>query len=227
MTQAIWETAPRNAAAEDELTSELGISPVVASVLASRGITTPSEARSFLWPSLADAHDPLLLPQMDEAVARLDRALQAGETILVHGDYDADGVTGTALLLRLLSKLGADVRYYIPNRVTEDFGLAPKTLRKAADDGVSLVLTVDCGTSSHEAAEEAARLGIDVLVTDHHEVDGALPQCLAVVNPRREDSAYPNRDLSGVGVAFKMGAALVTRRGLPLDSYRSAYLDLV
>ncbi|MGD8237613.1 MAG: single-stranded-DNA-specific exonuclease RecJ [Armatimonadota bacterium] len=227
MTQAIWETAPRNAAAEDELTSELGISPVVASVLVSRGIATPPEARSFLWPTLDDAHDPLLLPQMAEAVARLDRALQAGETILVHGDYDADGVTATALLLRLLSKLRADVRYYIPNRITEDFGITPKTLRKAADDGVTLVLTVDCGTSSHEAAEEAARLGIDVLVTDHHDVDGALPECLAVVNPRREDSAYPNRDLSGVGVAFKLGEALVTRRGLPLDSYQRAYLDLV
>ncbi len=227
MTQATWEIAPRNAAAEEELTAELDISPVLASVLVSRGVTTPSAARSFLWPSLDDIHDPLLLPQMDEAVARLDRALQAGEVILVHGDYDVDGVTATALLLRLLSRLGADVRYYIPNRLTEDFGLSARTVRKAVDQGVTLVLTVDCGTASHAAAEEAARHGIDLVVTDHHDIDGALPECLAVVNPRRDDSTYPNADLAGVGVAFKLGAALVKRRGLPLDSYRRAYLDLV
>ena len=227
MTQAIWETTPPDPAAEEELTSALDISAVLAGVLVGRGLKTPSEARAFLWPSADDIHDPLLLPQMDEAITRLDQALHAGEIILVHGDYDADGITGAALLLRLLAKLGADVRYHIPSRLTEDFGLAPETLHKAADQGVSLVLTVDCGSSSHEAAREATQLGIDLIVTDHHDIEGALPECLAVVNPRRDDSEYPNDAISGVGVAFKLGSALVKRRGLPIDSYRRAYLDLV
>jgi single-stranded DNA-specific DHH superfamily exonuclease len=227
MTQAIWEIAPRNAAAEAHLTSELQISPVVAGVLVSRGITTPSEARSFLWPTLEDAHDPMLLPQMEEAVARLDRAVQAGETILVHGDYDVDGVTATALLRRTLERLGGDVDWYIPSRLHEEFGVSPQTVRKAVRAGVGLIVTVDCGSACHEAAEEASRLGIDLVVTDHHQIDGALPDCVAVVNPRRSDSAYPNKELSGVGVAFKLGAALVKRRGLPLDSYRRGFLDLV
>jgi len=227
MSEYVWEVAPRDEAAERRLCAALRVSPVLAGVLAARGITEPDEARRFLHPSLDDTHDPHLLPAAQPAVERLSAALEAGEPILVHGDYDADGLTAAALFLRLLRKLGGRVACHIPSRLTDGFGVQAATVRRAAQEGVRLVLTADCGSTDSEALAEARRLGLDVIVTDHHEPgNGGGTDDALIVNPRLPGSAYPNRDLSGAGVAFKVGEALVARLSLPVESYRKAYIDL-
>lgn len=219
--------APRDSATERRLCAALGISPVLAGVLAARGVLEEDAARSFLHPSLDDTHDPHLLPAAGEATERLAAALKDDEPILVHGDYDADGLTAAALLLRLLRRLGGNVRCHIPSRLTDGFGLRPETVRQAAADGIGVVLTADCGSSDSEALAQARELGLDVIVTDHHEPgDDDDPAGALIVNPRLPESAYPNRQLSGVGVAFKLGEALVDRLRMPVDSYRRAYVDL-
>lgn len=222
-----WEVAARDQAAERRLCAALGISPVLAGVLAARAIVEEAAARRFLHPSLGDTHDPHLLPGAERAVQRLATALDADETILVHGDYDADGLTAAALFYRLLRKLGGEVRTYIPSRLRDGFGLRTATVRGAAAEGVGLLLTSDCGSSDVEALAEARRLGLDVIVTDHHQLgpDSVNDEAL-IVNPRHPDSAYPNKHLSGVGVAYKLGEALVEHLGMPVESYRKAYLDL-
>ncbi len=226
MIASVWEVPPRDPAAERHLAAALGVSPLVAAVLRRRGLAEPEAARAFLHPSLAQTHDCRRLRDIDRAVERLMRALQAAEPILIHGDYDADGVTAAALLYRLLSKLGARVSAFIPHRLEDGFGVQPETVRRAAEHGVQLILTADCGSSAAEAAETARHLGLDFIVTDHHEPPEVLPKDAIVVNPRRADCDYPYKDLSGVGVAFKLGEALVLRVGWPVESYRSAFVDL-
>jgi single-stranded-DNA-specific exonuclease len=153
-------------------------------------------------------HDPFLLDDMEQAVSRLREAIARREKILIFGDYDVDGISGTALLVRELSRLGSSPYYYIPNRLIEGYGLNKERIAKAQQEGITLILTVDNGISSHEEVRYAASLGIDVIVCDHHEPDGQLPLAVSVLNPKRENSKYPFRELSGVGVALKLMTAL-------------------
>ncbi|MFW6163070.1 MAG: single-stranded-DNA-specific exonuclease RecJ, partial [Planctomycetota bacterium] len=192
----------------DALAQALGVSPIVARVLLNRGVQTPEAARRFLSPELSGLHEPALLPDIDEAVARIRQAVTEGETILLYGDYDADGVTSLALLRLFFRMVGVEPEVYIPHRVDEGYGLHPDAVEAAAERGVGLIVTVDCGVGAVEAVDRARDLGIDVVVTDHHEPGRRVPRACAVVNPKLTGCLYPFRDLAGVGVAFKLAWAL-------------------
>ncbi len=185
-----------------------GIPAVVAQLLVSRGVTDPSVAREFLDPKLADLRDPQLLPGCAEAAGRIHRAARTGKRICIHGDYDVDGMTGTALLYMGLKLLGADVGYYVPHRLDEGYGLSAETIRAKAAEKVDLIVTVDCGIGSVEEAALAKQLGIDLIITDHHEPGSQLPEASVVVHPRLPGGGYPFGGLSGSGVAFKLAWAI-------------------
>jgi len=210
----------------DLLAREAGISPLLALILLNRGITTPQQAREFLTPSLGNLHDPYLLQDMDRAVARLDRAIAKGEPILVFGDYDVDGITGTALMVTVLRELGARVGYYIPARLQEGYGLNKTVLHRAAARGYKLILTVDCGITAVEEVEAGKEYGLDFIITDHHQPQEVLPPAAAVLDPKRDDCPYPFAELAGVGVAFKVVQALGESRGYGREWWQR-YLDLV
>lgn len=214
-----WVFRQQDALLAERLSQEKGFRPVVARILAARaGDFFASDAdfvehlAHFLSPKLAMLHDPFLLADMDAAVARIQYAIQKNEKIAIYGDYDSDGTTATALLVLLFQFLGhADVRYYIPHRLEEGYGLNEQALKNLAADGVRCVLTVDNGITALEEAEGAKRLGLDLVITDHHRPGSELPQACAVVNPNRADCPYPFKYLSGVGVAFKFAHALLKK----------------
>jgi single-stranded-DNA-specific exonuclease len=208
------------------LADQVDVSPLIARLLLNRGVTTAEEAERFLDPQLSDLHDPLLLPDCAEAVKEVVGAVERKEPILVHGDYDADGITASALWGRCLRKMGANVHIHLPNRQKEGYGVHESALHRAKELGAKLLLTCDCGTAAHEVVAQAREMGMRVVVTDHHEPEEQLPPAQAVVNPRRADSRYPFPDLSGVGVSFKVASAVVAERGLPQDRFHRAYLDL-
>ncbi|MBI2841950.1 MAG: single-stranded-DNA-specific exonuclease RecJ [Armatimonadetes bacterium] len=222
----LWMASEHDQALAHKLAEEAGISETVALILLNRGITTAADARAFLAPSLDNLHDPTLLPDMEQGVSRLARALDAGEKVLVHGDYDVDGVTSAALLVRALSRLGANVVHRVPHRKREGYDIKPWTADEAHAEGVSLIITADCGVTACETIERAQSLGIDIIVTDHHEPGEELPKAVAVINPRRKDSAYPFPELAGVGVAMKFAQALVRRLGYNDRKFLEKYLDL-
>ena len=186
----------------------LGLPPFQAHLLYNRGIRHRTEVEPFLAPDERLLNDPTLLPDMDKAVARLRTALQSGESIGIFGDFDADGVTGTALLSRALRDLGATVVTYLPDRVDEGHGLNEQAIRLLHQRGVSLLVTVDCGATSNNEVKQGTSLGIDTIITDHHSVLPPLPEACALVNPRRSDSSYPYAHLTGVGMSFKLAEAL-------------------
>lgn len=202
-----------------------GYAPLTAAVLCARGLDTPEKAAVFLSTDLSGLHDPLGLPDMQAAVDEIQRAIAAGERIAVFGDYDVDGITSTCVLIRYLRSCGADCRYYIPDRLTEGYGMNRNALKTLREDGVSLVVTVDTGITAMEEIAYANALGMRVVVTDHHECKDILPDAVAVVNPKRADSSYPFADLAGVGVAFKLVCALAGRARL--RDILLNYLDLV
>ncbi|MCS6862462.1 MAG: DHH family phosphoesterase, partial [Abditibacteriales bacterium] len=180
----LWVTIPQPPAQEvQRLADALGISPTVASILITRGYDTPSRAREFLSGTMAQQHDPFLLPDMDKAVHRLKQAIDGGEKILIYGDYDVDGVTSTAMLVRWLKSLKAEVTWHIPHRLHDDYGVNEQAVRAAAREGVSLILTADCGITAVREVNVANALGMDVIVTDHHEPSEELPPAGAVINP--------------------------------------------
>ena len=185
-----------------------GIPPLAAMVLCARGLDTPEKAASFLDSGLDQLRDPLLMKDMDKAAARVARALEAGETIAVYGDYDVDGITSTCLLTDFLRSEGGQVIPYIPDRMEEGYGLNTDALDTLQREGVSLVVTVDCGITAVEEADHARALGVDLVITDHHECKSRLPQAEAVVDPHRSDCPYPFKCLAGVGVALKLVLAL-------------------
>ncbi len=193
------------------LAHKTSISPVLAQVLVNRGMKSEEAIREFLTPSLDDLHDPFLMPDMQKAVDRIKIAIERNETVFVHGDYDADGLTATAIMIYTLSKLGLNTAYHIPNRITEGYGLSSKGVQKAKDSGAGLIITVDCGITSVQEVQNASSLGMDVIITDHHEPPEILPQAIAVIDPHRKDSLYPFKYLAGVGVAFKLVQALVSQ----------------
>lgn len=199
---------------------------ILASILAGRGLAG-EVAEQFLHPDYGSVHDPFLLPDMHQAVDRIKQALDKQEAVVIYGDYDIDGITATAILLDGLTKMSLKVDAYTPNRFTEGYGLNVDAIKALAKTDAKLVITVDCGSLSHEEIKLANELGLDVIVTDHHAVADDLPQAIAVVNPHREDNQYPFADLAGCGVAFKLVQALQTELvGLP-KGQEKWLLDLV
>lgn len=209
----IWNTRPHDAAQALELARVLGVSPVTARLLAIRGLTNPDDAARFLKPSLDQLLDPFLLTDVGKAADRLLAAIAARERIAIHGDYDVDGITSTVILRRALELLGADVGHFIPERLTDGYGLQPATIDRLHAEGVKLIVSVDCGIRGADAARRARDLGVDLIITDHHEPDSELPDAFAVVNPKRHDCSYPDKNLAGVGVALKLVQALCHRTG--------------
>ncbi len=200
-----WRIAPAPYADVRALAAELGVSEVLAQVLVRRGFRSGADARAFLHPDYR-VHSPYLMPGMAAARRRIDAALRRGEPIAVHGDYDADGITATFLLSRVLQDLGADVRWRLPNRFTDGYGVSLAAVEELAAAGVRLLVTVDCGITARDEVARARELGMDVIVTDHHEMEGPPPDCL-VLTPKA--SGYPFAQLAGVGVAFKLCHALL------------------
>jgi single-stranded-DNA-specific exonuclease len=209
----IWESLRCDDAVVARLSHELRVSPVTARLLSIRGLDDPLSARRFLFPSLDDLLDPDRLTDLPAAVDRILRAIENKERIAIHGDYDVDGVTSTVILRRALELLGADVTHFIPERLRDGYGLQPASIERLHALGVALVISVDCGIRGVEAAARARELGLDLIITDHHEPDTELPQALAVINPKRHDCSYPDKNLAGVGVALKLVQALCIRTG--------------
>jgi len=225
--QPVWQVTEPDPAVCDELAAETGMSPLAAKILYNRGIRTAKEAQDFLTGTISELHDPFLLKGMKEAVSRIHGAVSAGEKIVVYGDYDVDGITSTALVLESLVLLGGIADFYIPDRIEEGYGLNREALRKLASQGARLVITVDCGISAWEEAEFARSLGLELIITDHHEPPEEIPQALAVINPKQPGCRYPFKDLAGVGVVFKLAQALFAVRGDLAQGSEQDLLDLV
>jgi len=210
----------------ERLRADLDLPRALCALLAGRGHSDPSSAKAFLRPLLTDLHPAETMPDMERAVERILSALGGGEGILVHGDYDVDGMAGTALLTRWLRRLGGKVTPFVPHRSRDGYDLGPAGMETALAHACTLVVTVDCGILAIDSVEEAGRAGLDVIVTDHHEPGPVLPPAVAVVNPRREDSSYPDPDLAGTGVVFKLCQALARASGADPDALLP-HLDLV
>ena len=194
-----------------DLGREAGVSSVVAQLLICRGICDPSAAKEFLDPKISGLRDPELLPGLSAAADRIHAAVAAGKQITVYGDYDADGMTATAILLGCLQLMGAKADFYVPNRIDEGYGLNDEALRTLAQRGTAVVITVDCGIASVNEARTARELGLELIITDHHEMAAQLPEAAAIVHPRLSGHNYPFSGLSGAGVAFKLAWALCQR----------------
>ncbi len=208
-----WDRLDCDEGAATRLADALQLPPVVARLLCQRGFADPADAFRFLHPALDQLHDPMRLADMGVAVDRIQAAVARRERIAIHGDYDVDGITSTVILRRALEMLGADVRHFIPERLKDGYGLQPAAIERLAADGVRLVISVDCGIRGADAARRATELGVDLIITDHHEPDTDLPPALAVINPKRHDCTYPDKYLAGVGVALKLVQALCRKAG--------------
>ncbi len=208
------------------LQKKTNINPVLAQLLFERNIDSPEGVNEFLHPELEHLHDPYLMLNMKEAVSRITTALRDGENILIYGDYDVDGITGVSLLYEALFKLGGKVSFYIPNRITDGYGLSPKGVHLAEKNNVKLIITVDCGVTAIEEVAFAKSKGIDVIISDHHEPADQIPDCHAVLDPKQRDCPYPFKELAGVGVAFKLMQALYGSLGYDLSDLMQ-FLDLV
>ena len=198
-----------------ELADKLAISPVICQLLVKRGITTEKEANKFFKPNLNDLHDPFLMPDMDKAVKRLNRALGEREKILVYGDYDVDGTTAVSLVYKFLRPYTSLLDYYIPDRYDEGYGISYKGIDYAADTDVKLIISLDCGIKAIEKIEYAKQKGIDFIICDHHMPDDTLPDAVAVLDAKRVDSIYPYEHLSGCGVGFKFMQAFAKSNNFP------------
>ena len=201
-----------------QLSSELGVDPVLAELLVQRGVRTFHQARSFFRPSLDDLHDPFLMTDMEKAVERVHDAVISGEKILVYGDYDVDGTTAVSLVYSFLRRLTRAVDFYIPERYDEGYGVSYKGIDWAQENGFGLIITLDCGIKANEKVEYARDKGIDMIICDHHLPENELPRAVAVLDPKREDCHYPFDDLSGCGVGFKLVQAYSQRYDIPFES---------
>ncbi|MFH1006366.1 MAG: single-stranded-DNA-specific exonuclease RecJ [Candidatus Latescibacterota bacterium] len=209
-----------------KMEEELHMPAIVAQILLNRHVDSFEKARRFLRPSLDDLRDPFLMADMDRAVDRLSLAISRKEQVVIHGDYDVDGVSGASFLVLVLRELGVPVSFYIPHRITEGYGLSLPGIREIYEQGTQLIISVDCGITAIEPIGEAARLGMDVIVTDHHQPKSQLPEACAVLDPKRDDCPYPFKELAGAGVAFKLAQGLFDRLGWdPAPIYK--HLDLV
>ena len=220
-----WTTPESDPAGTAELVQALGITAPAARVLWARGYRSPEQARRFLEPSIADLNDPELLKDMPAAVARLRRAIEQKEGILLYGDYDVDGTSAVVILKKGLDLLGGTASFHVPHRLKDGYGMRSEVVEDAAAAGVSLIVSVDTGIRANDVVKHAAGLGIDVIVTDHHLPETELPPAVAVLNPNRPDCGYPEKNLCGAGVALKLMDALIrdvgweqTRRERLIDS---------
>lgn len=229
--KTVWSSkfidTPESRAAINEISKGNNVSNICASLLCNRGYTTPELVSSFLRFDDIVMHSPLLLKDVEKAVERIQRALEDGERIAIFGDYDVDGVTSVTMLYLYLKELGADIGYYIPNRIGEGYGMSNSAIQYLSEIGVSLIITVDTGITAFEEVEFARSLGVDVVITDHHECQETIPDAVAVVNPHRVDCPYPFKSLAGVGVIFKVICAFEIinfgDRDNEADSVKSMY----
>ena len=220
-----WRIAASQPELQNQLAKELGVSPVIAQVLINRNITTSAIAKNFISKDLNSLHDPFLMPDMDKISTRIIKAIKHKEKITVYGDYDADGLCSTALLLKIINELGnLECNYYLPSRQDEGYGLNKEAIHKCWKNGTQLLITVDCGISSASEIDYANSLGMEVIITDHHTPSGPLPKCIGIINPKLGDSQYPNKNLAGVGVVYKLIEALSTKIKL---TNITQHLDLV
>jgi single-stranded-DNA-specific exonuclease len=221
-----WVILECDEALAQSLAREAGVPKAIGRLLVNRGVITSEDAKRFLSPSLDHLHDPELLPDLEEGVARVAQAVKDREPVFVYGDYDVDGITSAALLVRTLRALDAPVHYRLPRRF-EGYDIKPAHVHEAAKLGAGVVVTCDCGVSAIAAGEAAGECGVDLVITDHHEPGDDLPSALAVINPKRGDCGYPFPELAGVGVAAKFAQALVRKLGHDDQAYLGRFLDLV
>ena len=219
----IYETDERKI---NELQEKYQINKLLATILVNRNITKEEEIRLFLEPTRNDFHDPFLIKEMEKAVERIIRAIQKKEEVTIYGDYDVDGITSITVLKSFLKDRGLETKHYIPNRLDEGYGLNKKAIQKIREDGCQLMITVDCGISANEEINYANSLGIETIITDHHEPGNQLPKAFAVIDNKRKDSEYPFRELAGVGVVFKLIQAIGIKLELKEEEYLK-YLDIV
>ncbi len=213
MRTLLWNHLPCDDDQTSALAAALNVHPTVARLLCLRGLSDPEAATRFLNPSLDHLHDPFRLADMERAVNRLEQAIARREQIAVHGDYDVDGITSTVILRRALEMLGGTVIHFIPERLRDGYGLQPAAIERLHAAGVRVIVSVDCGIRGTDAAKRARELAIDLIITDHHEPEGTLPDAIAVINPKRHDCTYPDKHLAGVGVALKLVQAMCGRAG--------------
>jgi single-stranded-DNA-specific exonuclease len=222
---------PGNESREVEaLSAALGIGAPAAGILVHRGLGDPAAARRFLQPSLDDLHDPLTMRDMPRAVARLREAIREGQKILIYGDYDVDGTTSVVILTKAIELAGGAASHHVPHRLKDGYGMRPEVVETAAAEGVKLIVSVDTGIRGAEAVRRANELGVDAIVTDHHLPETELPPALAVLNPNRPDCPYPDKNLCGAGVAFKLAQALLATLPWPPEKARrvcESFLKLV
>ena len=221
-----WQIYETDENKKEEIKEKYKLNDLLATILVNRGITDKEKIRQFLEPTRQDFYNPYLMKDMEIAVERIIKAIENQEKVIIYGDYDVDGITSTTVLKKFFKDLGLEVSYYIPNRLNEGYGLNKKAIDNIVNEGYSLMITVDCGISAVEEIDYANSLGLETIITDHHEPGEVLPRALAVVDNKRKDSTYPFRDLAGVGVAFKLCQAIGIKLGLKEETYLK-YLDIV
>ena len=221
-----WQIYQTNEQKVEEIAKKYEINKLLATILVNRDKTDKQTIEKFLNPKRNDFYDPYLMPDMEIAVERIIKAIEKNEKILIYGDYDVDGITSVTVLKSFLEERGITISEYIPNRLKEGYGLNKKAIEEIAKQGIQLMITVDCGISAVEEVEYANKLGIETIITDHHEPGNELPKALAVVDAKRKDNTYPFRNLAGVGVVFKLIQAIGTRLKLDEKKYLK-YLDIV
>lgn len=221
-----WEVNKREETKIQQVAQENNISPLLASILVNRNIVNKEKVQLFLNPTRNDFHNPFLMPDMKQAVDRILKAIEEKEKVIIYGDYDVDGITSITVLKKFLAERGLEVGAYMPNRLEEGYGLNKKAIEQIAEQNYTLMVTVDCGISGNEEIEYAKQLGIEVIVTDHHEPGEQIPNCLAVVDAKRKDNKYPFNQLAGVGVVFKLIQAISISLNLDAKEYLK-YLDIV
>ena len=219
------KTAP-NKKKVNQLSNDLSVDPILASLLVQRNIDTFKKAKEFFRPSLEDLHDPFLLKDMDRAVSRIEKAITDNENILIYGDYDVDGTTSVSLVSSYLKTITNHIATYIPDRYDEGYGISYQGIDFASDNNFSLIIALDCGIKAIEKVSYASQKNVDFIICDHHKPGGEIPNAFAVLNPKRVDCTYPYKELCGCGVGFKLVHALASRRGQTIEDIQQ-YLDLV
>ena len=221
-----WEYLEQDEELIKQIATKHNISELLAKILVNRGITGEEEIEIFLNPKRNNFHNPFLLNDMEKAVDRIIKAIETKEKTIIYGDYDVDGITSITVLKKFLNERGLQVDYYIPNRLDEGYGLNDEAIKKIAEQGYTLMITVDCGISGIEEVKKATSYGIETIITDHHEQLETLPEAYAIVNPKRKDNTYPFRGLAGVGVVFKVIQAISQKLNIDEKEYLK-YLDIV
>ena len=223
----VWKQKPKTSPkAIETLAREINVNPTLANMLINRGVESFEEAKEYFRPSLSQLHDPFLMKDMDQAIERIEKAIQNEEKILVYGDYDVDGTTAVALVYSFLTGFYPHVEFYIPDRYKEGYGISEKGVRHAAESDFKLIIALDCGIKAIEKVKLAKELGVDFIICDHHTPGESLPEAVAVLDAKRNDCNYPYKELSGCGVGFKLIQALAKKRGMD-ESGLYAYLDLL